>query len=88
MTSNYGVSDEELDSARQEFNFCMNQIAELEPAAKRISEQLSIKDENRVRQVLTMLERDRWDDQYKALLLEQLKAAYKYIRLLETRVGK
>jgi hypothetical protein len=86
--TNHEVSNEELDNARQELNFCIIQITELEPAAKRIAEQLSIKDDNYMRQVFAILERNQWGEQYKALMLKQLKAAYKYIKLLERRIGK
>jgi hypothetical protein len=81
------VSDEELDNARQEVEFWIRQIPELEPWARQIKERRS-SDGSYVSILLNEIETDRWNEQYMHVLFKIVEAQNKYIKLLEKRIGK
>jgi hypothetical protein len=85
MTQN--VSDEELDNARHEMEFCFNQIKDLEPQALQLSKG-RLEAETVVQQLLNKVLTDQWNEQFKELMLKTIGAQVKYIKLLERRIGK
>ena len=84
---NSDVSDEELDNARHEVEFCYRQLPELEPWARQISEK-RVGAEDTVNKLLNKMESDQWNEQFRALMLKTMGAQAKYIKLLERRIGK
>jgi hypothetical protein len=81
------VSDEELDNARHEVEFCFNQINDLEPQALQLSKG-KLEAETVVQQLLNKMLTDQWNEQFRGLMLKTLEAQGKYIKLLERRIGK
>jgi hypothetical protein len=85
--SRHSVSDEELDNARHEVEFCFNQFTELAPWAQEIMVG-RLKGETLSDKLLNKMETDQWDGQFGGLLLKTIGSQVKYIKLLEKRIGK
>ena len=82
--------DVTLDSARQEVEFCLRQIAEMESFARAIQNLKTRADatDDLIQKTFGLLETENWNNQLRDVLIKLLGAHVKYIKLLERRIGK
>ncbi|HET7285552.1 MAG TPA: hypothetical protein VFI70_12790 [Nitrososphaeraceae archaeon] len=84
------VSDDELDNAKHEVEFCIRRLSEMGPAAKALSDTAppNVTSENLSENLFHIIATKNWNDQFRNELLETIGAQEKYIRLLERRTGR
>jgi hypothetical protein len=84
------VSDDELDNAKHEAEFCIRRLSEMEPAAKALSDTApqNVTTENLSENLFHIIATKNWNDQVRNELLKTIGAQAKYIRLLERRTGR
>ena len=84
------VSDDELDNAKHEVEFCIRTLGELEPAAKALSDTAppNVTTENLSQNLFHIIAAKNWNDQFRNELMKTIGAQAKYIRLLERRTGR
>jgi hypothetical protein len=81
-----------IDNARREVEFCYNQIVEMLPSAKTVSD---MKPSDRGDDLIGVIQAIRyqqeatsWKDRFIDLLMKTLGAEGRYIKLLEKQIGK
>ena len=84
------VSDDELDNAKHEVEFCIRILGELEPAAQALSDTAppNVTTENLSQNLFHIIAAKNWNDQFRNELMKTIGAQAKYIRLLERRTGR
>lgn len=81
------VSNEELDNARHEIEFCFDQFLELEPLMRQIVE---VRTESKTLFDLyrNMVQTEQSGGRLEQIMMMTILSQYRYIKLLEKRIGK
>ena len=81
------VSNEELDNARHEIEFCFDQFLELEPLMHQIIE---VRTESKTLFDLykNKVETEQSNGRLEQIMMMTILAQYRYIKLLEKSIGK